>query len=191
MLFSPVFVHTEPRSAIPTCPGLPRSGRGPSGASRRSANPPFPVVHPISLQLLTKCSFRKSFALTTIHFHGGCTPLFPFYFPLFPVSSRGERSQGALCERKNRALLRTNSFVCHRCAKQWGALLPSRAPRFAERGESPDPMLQASLSLRFISHGKERRTLGRSGGNLFEFGIVLAQRLRHVHFGALQDADEL
>jgi len=33
----------------------------------------FPVVHPISLQPLTKRSSRNSFALTTIHFHGGCT----------------------------------------------------------------------------------------------------------------------
>jgi hypothetical protein len=35
----------------------------------------FPVAHPLSLQPLTKCSSRNSFALTTIHFHGGCTPL--------------------------------------------------------------------------------------------------------------------
>jgi hypothetical protein len=38
----------------------------------------FPVVHPISLQPLTKCSSRNSFALTTIHFHwgeGGSTSL--------------------------------------------------------------------------------------------------------------------
>jgi hypothetical protein len=32
----------------------------------------FPVVHPISLQPLTKCSSRNSFALRTIHFHGEC-----------------------------------------------------------------------------------------------------------------------
>jgi hypothetical protein len=44
-------------------------------------SPLFHVVHPISLQPLTKCSPRNSFALTTIHFHGGCTPP-PFYFPL-------------------------------------------------------------------------------------------------------------
>ena len=37
-------------------------------------SPLFPVVHPISLQPLTKCSSRNSFALTTIHFHGGCIP---------------------------------------------------------------------------------------------------------------------
>jgi hypothetical protein len=43
----------------------------------------FPVVHPISLQPLTKCSFRNSFALTTIHFHGGCTP--SLYFPQLPL----------------------------------------------------------------------------------------------------------
>jgi hypothetical protein len=34
-------------------------------------SPLFHVVHPISLQPLTKCSSRNSFALTTIHFHGG------------------------------------------------------------------------------------------------------------------------
>jgi hypothetical protein len=38
-------------------------------------SPLFPVVHPISLQALTKCSSRNSFALVTIHFHWGCTPL--------------------------------------------------------------------------------------------------------------------
>jgi hypothetical protein len=43
MLFFPVFVYAEPRSActeprswIPTCPGLPRSGRGPVGEPRRA-----------------------------------------------------------------------------------------------------------------------------------------------------------
>jgi hypothetical protein len=37
-------------------------------------SPRFPALHPISLQLLTKCSSCNSFALTTIHFHGGCIP---------------------------------------------------------------------------------------------------------------------
>jgi hypothetical protein len=37
-------------------------------------SPRFPAVHPFSLQPLTKCSSRNSFVLTTIHFHGGCTP---------------------------------------------------------------------------------------------------------------------
>src|SRR5467141_1705894 len=32
-----------------------------------------PVVHPLSVQPLTKCSSRNSFVLKTIHFHGGCT----------------------------------------------------------------------------------------------------------------------
>ena len=40
----------------------------------RLRSPLFPVVHPISLQPLTKCSSRNSFALTTIHFHGGVYP---------------------------------------------------------------------------------------------------------------------
>src|SRR5882762_10295548 len=30
-----------------------------------------PVVHPLSVQPLTKCSSRNSFVLKTIHFHGG------------------------------------------------------------------------------------------------------------------------
>jgi len=33
-----------------------------------------PVVHPVSVQQLTKCSSRKSFFLKTIHFDGGCAP---------------------------------------------------------------------------------------------------------------------
>jgi hypothetical protein len=41
------------------------------------ANPLFPPVHPFSLQPLTECSSSNSFVLTTIHFHGGCTPLPP------------------------------------------------------------------------------------------------------------------
>jgi hypothetical protein len=40
-------------------------------------SPLFPVVHPFSLQSLTICSSRNSFVLTTIHFHGGCIPLYP------------------------------------------------------------------------------------------------------------------
>src|SRR5712664_7556 len=35
----------------------------------------FPVVHPLSIQPLTKCSSRNSFILKTIHFDGGCVPL--------------------------------------------------------------------------------------------------------------------
>src|SRR6266404_844038 len=30
-----------------------------------------PVVHPLSIQPLTKCSLHNSFVLKTIHFHGG------------------------------------------------------------------------------------------------------------------------
>src|SRR5258708_39528067 len=33
-----------------------------------------PVVHPLSVQTLTKCFSRNSFVLKTIHFDGGCTP---------------------------------------------------------------------------------------------------------------------
>ena len=45
--------------------------------SRLSASSPVtisPVVHPVSVQQLTKCSSRKSFFLKTIHFDGGCAP---------------------------------------------------------------------------------------------------------------------
>src|SRR6266404_1613195 len=35
----------------------------------------FTVVHPLSVQLFTKCSSRNSFIFKTIHFDGGgCTP---------------------------------------------------------------------------------------------------------------------
>jgi hypothetical protein len=37
-------------------------------------SPRFPAVDPFSLQSLTKCPSSNSFVLTTIHFHGGCTP---------------------------------------------------------------------------------------------------------------------
>ena len=48
-------------------------------------SPRFPAVDPFSLQSLTKCSSHNSFALTTIHFHGGVyTP--HFYFPRRPHS---------------------------------------------------------------------------------------------------------
>jgi hypothetical protein len=43
-------------------------------------SPLFPVVHPVSLQPLTKCSSRNSFALTTTHFHGGCIPPISIFF---------------------------------------------------------------------------------------------------------------
>ncbi len=45
----------------------------------RLQSPRFPVVHRISLRSVTKCSSRNPFALTTIHFHVGCTPLPSFY----------------------------------------------------------------------------------------------------------------
>src|SRR5713226_8537030 len=39
-----------------------------------------PVVHPLSVQLLIKCSSRNSFVLKTIHFDGGVYPR-PFFSP--------------------------------------------------------------------------------------------------------------
>jgi len=33
-----------------------------------------PVVHPLSIQKVTKCYSRNSFILKTIHFDGGCVP---------------------------------------------------------------------------------------------------------------------
>src|SRR6267143_4501531 len=35
----------------------------------------FPVVHPLSIQQVTKCFSRNFFVLKTIHFDGGCIPL--------------------------------------------------------------------------------------------------------------------
>jgi hypothetical protein len=40
-----------------------------------------PVVHPLPVQLLTKCYFRNSFVLKMIHFDGGGTPCGPFFPP--------------------------------------------------------------------------------------------------------------
>ena len=54
----------------------------------------FPVVHPLSIQQVTKCFSRNSFVLKTIHFYGGYPPagssprqspldyLFPILYPL-------------------------------------------------------------------------------------------------------------
>ena len=39
--------------------------------------PQFPVVDPLWIQALTKCSSRNPFPLLTIHFHGGVYPLPP------------------------------------------------------------------------------------------------------------------
>src|SRR5260370_38777265 len=48
--------------------------------------------------------------------------------------------------------------------------------------------IPASLPLYFIPQGEERRTLGGIGGNLFQFGILLPQRLGHLPFGPFTDA---
>ncbi len=76
------------RSKIPTRSELSTSLRRPR-LSDISTAPPlsrrsfhlsshlslFTVVHPLSLQPLTKCSSRNSFVFKTIHFDGGvCTP---------------------------------------------------------------------------------------------------------------------
>jgi hypothetical protein len=67
MLTSLVIVSRQPDRSAP--------------CSRLSASSPVtisPVVHPVSVQQLTKCSSRKSFVLKTIHFDGGgCAPSFP------------------------------------------------------------------------------------------------------------------
>jgi hypothetical protein len=52
----------------------------------------FPALHPISLQSLTKCSSRNFFVLTTIHFHGGCTP--PRVYPEPAAAWRGGNLAG-------------------------------------------------------------------------------------------------
>jgi hypothetical protein len=56
----------------------------------------FPAVHPISLQSLTKCSSRNFFVLTTIHFHGGCTP--PRVYPEPASARRGANLGGGEAE---------------------------------------------------------------------------------------------
>ena len=55
------------------------SGRG-YGTRKRLSFPESPVtkspvVHPLSVQPLTKCSLHNSFVFNTIHFHGGGVPL--------------------------------------------------------------------------------------------------------------------
>ena len=62
----------------------------------------FPVVHPLSIQQVTKCFSRNSFVLKTIHFDGGCVYpsvalpphdchpldcLSPILYPLSPLYS--------------------------------------------------------------------------------------------------------
>src|SRR5258708_5379948 len=51
----------------------------PSKVPALSASPvtKSPVVHPLSVQLLTKCYSRNSFVLKTIRFDGGCAPPVP------------------------------------------------------------------------------------------------------------------
>jgi hypothetical protein len=58
----------------------------------------FPAIHPISLQSLTKCSSRNSFVLITIHFHGGCTPLYPERFVRRVHLARPEPSREQVAE---------------------------------------------------------------------------------------------
>src|SRR5712664_3133606 len=85
---------------------LPRASRGPrqaykSGPIRAlplpsslfSPSPPvmshqslvtrFTVVHPLSIQPLTKCSSRNSFVFKTIHFDGG---VYPALYPAAPLN---------------------------------------------------------------------------------------------------------
>src|SRR5712691_2000427 len=52
----------------PCRPPLSRSFRLPSHLLL------FTVVHPLSVQQFTKCSFRNSFVFKTIHFDGGVYP---------------------------------------------------------------------------------------------------------------------
>src|SRR6267143_1719780 len=76
MLTSVVIFSRHPvRSALP----FPLSTSRPlyllASSIQKSQVTKSPVVHPLSVHLLTKCSSRNSFLLTTIHFDGGgCTP---------------------------------------------------------------------------------------------------------------------
>src|SRR6266480_1925111 len=66
-----------------------------------------PVVHPLSVQLLTKCSSRNSFVLKTIHLSWvGCTPgVYPPPQSLYSSSLQGFRRASDL-----------SPFFSHSCA---------------------------------------------------------------------------
>ena len=75
-----------------------------------------PVVHPLSIQPLTKCPSRNSFIFKTIHFDGGVYPLYVQTFrrldafPSYPLSFHIlEHSFALFCTYKNH-----NSFVSKR-----------------------------------------------------------------------------
>src|SRR5258708_2236218 len=55
-----------------------------------------PVVHPLSVQLLIKCSSRNSFVLKTIHFDGGGTPAFLLTFLGAPLHIFALRKEATL-----------------------------------------------------------------------------------------------
>jgi hypothetical protein len=63
MLTSSLIVSRQPNRSAP-CPSLP-----PSSQVTKS-----PVVHPLSIQQVTKCFSRNSFVLKTIHLLWGCVP---------------------------------------------------------------------------------------------------------------------
>src|ERR1700686_3698150 len=59
-----------------------------TSAIHRSPVTKSPVVHPLSAQLLTKCSSHNSFVFRFMHFNGGCISPLLFYHP-------GSHLQGA------------------------------------------------------------------------------------------------
>ena len=64
------------RSAFQMRTHLPGRGHGTRNRLSFPESPvtKSPVVHPLSVQPLTKCSLHNSFVLKTIHFHGGVYP---------------------------------------------------------------------------------------------------------------------
>jgi hypothetical protein len=100
----------------------------------------FPVVHPLSIHQVTKCFFRNSFVLKTIHFDGGgvyptCCPLTatvpsPVYATPYPLSFQAiAHSLALFCTPQN-----LNSFVF----KQFRTLRQKTQPPGLGEGQLAD-----------------------------------------------------
>jgi hypothetical protein len=161
---------------------LPRASRGPrqaykSGPIRAlplpyslfSPSPPvmshqslvtrFTVIHPLSIQPLTKCSSRNSFVFKTIHFDGGVYPaLYPAALsqlsnlqtckpsnlsPTYPLSFHTLADAFALTQNST-PLFSNVSALFAKNHPGWGVLLTSRIPP-----ATPAPNLSGIRSGRF------------------------------------------
>jgi hypothetical protein len=122
----------------------------------------FPVVHPLSIQQVTKCFSRNSFVLKTIHFDGGCVPpllalhhdrrpldyLSPIPYPLSPFFSN---SCALLCTFLHPS--KTQLFCFH--------AIPHSLPKTTRGGGTPTPstrikMTQASTNAISASDTRHR-----------------------------------